>query len=281
MPGLPKTEVVKLTCDICGKPVEKFRQYDNAGAIREPKPTCSICFQTQREQEYIKQANEGLSEACQIQRDKWFDIVAENFPAKLADKIFEIKWDGFDKKLQPKAFNVMRNFKDHSIILSSPDLYGVGKTYLSALLVSHLIDTAKAVEVDGRGSYFKHKCPVYMITETKLLARIRATYNRTRGDESETEDECFNFFSQFQLLIIDDIGKVRPHDFSFLQGVYFRIIDERYNNEQKIILTTNLTPDDLEKHIGGACADRLKEMCGPGNIVIMKGKSYRGTEKPV
>ena len=34
------------------------------------------------------------------------------------------------------------------------------------------------------------------------------------------------------LLVIDDIGKVRPKDTSFLQGVLYRVIDDRYNRHQ-------------------------------------------------
>ncbi|GAJ02756.1 unnamed protein product, partial [marine sediment metagenome] len=34
---------------------------------------------------------------------------------------------------------------------------------------------------------------------------------------------------------------------------------------------------ELEELIGGACADRLREMCGK-NILKMSGKSYRVTK---
>jgi DNA replication protein DnaC len=41
-----------------------------------------------------------------------------------------------------------------------------------------------------------------------------------------------------------------------------------------IIITTNLDVVRIEEHIGGACADRLVQMCGK-NFVRMTGKSYR------
>ena len=80
------------------------------------------------------------------------------------------------------------------------------------------------------------------------------------------------------VLILDDVGKTKPRDISFLQGVYFRIIDERYAGNKPIVLTTNLSLADLEAHIGGSCADRLNEMCGTENIVQMRGKTYRVQE---
>jgi len=42
-----------------------------------------------------------------------------------------------------------------------------------------------------------------------------------------------------------------------------------------LILTMNLTLQELEDHIGGAPADRLREMCGRSGFITMKGESYR------
>lgn len=46
------------------------------------------------------------------------------------------------------------------------------------------------------------------------------------------------------------------------------------NGYTPIILTTDLSLSELEAHIGGACMDRLREMCGV-NIVKMAGLSYK------
>jgi len=117
-------------------------------------------------------------------------------------------------------------------------------------------------------------CPVHLTTEQKLLNRIRQTYNQ-RDEEGETEEDVFSALERFHLLIIDDVGKVRPRDYSFLQGVYFRIIDDRYTEEDNIILTTNLDLAELETHIGGASSDRLREMAGKQGFIKMTGKSER------
>ncbi|MBU2060155.1 MAG: hypothetical protein KKB38_20790 [Gammaproteobacteria bacterium] len=193
----------------------------------------------------------------------------------------------FESARQPKAFAAVKGYltKARSIILASPRVYGVGKTHLVSALINELIDTKQAVYMRSDGEFSHYSCPAYFTTETELLARIRNTYNHEEGEEHETEAHVFRFLSQFPLLVIDDVGKVRPRDLSFLQGVYFRIIDDRYSQgygsddyELNVILTTNLTLDALDAHIGGASADRLREMCGKENIITMTGKSYRGSK---
>ena len=159
-----------------------------------------------------------------------------------------------------------------SILLLSPNVYGVGKTHLVCALANKIVETAEPARLTRSLYIQKYRCPVYFITEAKLLSRIRDTYNKKDG---ETEEEIYTTLQAYQLLIIDDVGKVRPRDYSFLQGVYFRIIDDRYTNEIPIILTTNLDANELEAHIGGASADRLREMFGKEGFIILKGQSYR------
>jgi DNA replication protein DnaC len=187
--------------------------------------------------------------------------------------------DNFERKYQERAFDVISRYdwsKENakSIVLLSPEWYGAGKTHLVCGLVHRIINTAESAYINSEGFIKRRRCPVYFTTETDLLLRIRSTYNRQPGDDGEREEGIYNKLNRYQLLIIDDVGKVKPRDYAFLQQVYYRIIDSRYVNEQPIILTTNLRANDLEAHIGGSCADRLREMAG-SNFVVMKGESYR------
>jgi DNA replication protein DnaC len=231
---------------------------------------CQQCRQKKREAEAKAEALKELEEARENQRDHWFEEC--NIPTLFVDKTFE----NFERKLQPKAVDVLKGYLGKSIVLLSPDIYGVGKTHLVAALANHILNSEEP-------AYFRHNslrivrrsCPVYFITEAQLLARIRATYRRHESDiEGETEESIYRKLEGYDLLILDDVGKIHPRDFSFLQGVYYQVLDSRYVNEQPVILTTNLGYNELEAHIGGASADRLREMCGD-NFVVMRGKSYR------
>jgi len=163
------------------------------------------------------------------------------------------------------------------LILLSPGVYGVGKTHLVCALANHLVETKETAKFQKDSYYIvRRKCPVFFTAEAKLLNRIRQTFNNQKDEpRAETDDMIFKSLASYPLLIIDDVGKVRPRDYSFLQGVYFNIIDERYVNEQQVILTTNLDFKELEEHIGGSSADRMREMVGKEGFIKMDGKSYR------
>lgn len=268
IPDLRKEEAVEVTCAECGIKYTGWRVTNRSGRVYEPNQICQDCASKKRLTQYMEMAEAGLADEVSKQKKRWSAEL--EIPDIFQDKAR--KFETFDSKLQPRAYNVIKGFSGRSIILASPDVYGVGKTHLVCTLARHLIDTTEAVRIRPDGRYQRYMCPVQFVTETALLSRIRDTYDQ----RSEIrENEIYNRLSSYELLIIDDVGKTRPKDLSFLQSVYFRIIDDRYTHRQSIVLTTNLSLSDLEIHIGGASADRLKEMCGRDNIVIMSGKSYR------
>ncbi len=170
-----------------------------------------------------------------------------------------------DRNPQPKAFKALHDWRGKSVVLYS-EVYGVGKTHLVSALANKLIDTCQDTE-----------CPVFVTTEIKTLDRIRATFNRHDEDSLVvvTEELVYRSLEHPRLLIIDDVGKRTPRDYSFLQEVFFRLIDYRYIHGKPIILTANLSLEELEKHIGGASADRLREMAGKDGFIKLTGKSQR------
>lgn len=79
--------------------------------------------------------------------------------------------------------------------------------------------------------------------------------------------------NQSKLLIIDDLGAERGTDYS-LERVY-DIIDSRYRSNKPIILTTNLTMEQMkncEDIRYNRIYDRIFEMCYP---VKVNGLSWR------
>jgi DNA replication protein DnaC len=119
---------------------------------------------------------------------------------------------------------------------------GTGKTTL-AMLVSK--------EALNRG----HSVAIYSLP--KLLARIRRTY-----DEEPGEDSYGTFFERLtsvDLLHIDDFGAEKRSDWVLEQ--LYALVNERYEDERSIMLTTNLTVDKLEDQIGRRTVSRLTETC--------------------
>lgn len=73
------------------------------------------------------------------------------------------------------------------------------------------------------------------------------------------------FARNCQLLILDDLGAEKETEWAAEQLDF--IIDYRYENRKPLIVTTNLTLDDLAPRV----ADRLKE----GTLILLKGESFR------
>jgi len=134
-----------------------------------------------------------------------------------------------------------------------------------------------AAFVHTNGSIQHAPYPVYFSTEQRLIARVLQSkpWDDDKHPERESREELYRMLVRVELLIIDDVGKVQHRDPAFTQEMYYRIIDDRYTQDRPVIITTNLSLDDLETHIGGACADRLREMCGLKGMMTMKGTSYR------
>ena len=163
----------------------------------------------------------------------------------------------------PESDKAWDNVNWKSFVLYSPNLFGVGKTHLLCGLGMTLINQDRAV---------------HYATEVDLMMRLRNTFNNSRYD-GETELSIYQNVLRNDYLFIDDVGKVKPRDGSFLQGVYFYLIDKIYNEDCAAYclgIATNLTLEELGQHIGGACEDRLTELCGRSNLVRMTGKSHRG-----
>ena len=237
---------------------------------RMPKvPICDACAEVRAQQAKGERLAKELERAKRWQSSEWLDQSgARVMGAFLIKTLAE-----FQRDRQPRAYDAIAAWNGESLILASPGCYGVGKTHLVCALAAQLLmgDTAKIVR-----DYIRElPCPVHITNEARLIGRVRQTFNRHDEEDGETEEGIYRSLLQPKLLIIDDVGKVRPRDSSFLQGVYYRIIDDRYVEEKAVILTTNLSLDELEQHIGGACSDRMREMCGKTGIIVMSGQSYR------
>jgi DNA replication protein DnaC len=132
---------------------------------------------------------------------------------------------------------------------------GTGKTHLAACVVNAFLDQLKRVTFGG---------------VVDLLGRIRRSY----GEEAQEEEwEIIDELTTAPLLVLDDLGKERVKD--WVEEILFRIIDVRYGEKRPLVITTNFSPQDLEKRYpekGYAIVSRLAEMC---TGVYLGGEDWR------
>jgi DNA replication protein DnaC len=120
---------------------------------------------------------------------------------------------------------------------------GTGKTTLAMLVSKSTLEAGRSVAI--------YSLP-------KLLARIRRTYDSQPG-----EDNFLQFFERLtsvDLLHIDDLGAEKSSDWVLEQ--LYALVNERYEAQRSIVVTTNLDETSLEEQIGARTVSRLVEICG-------------------
>ncbi len=120
---------------------------------------------------------------------------------------------------------------------------GTGKTTLAMLISKQVLASGRAVAI--------YSLP-------KLLARIRRTYDAAPGEDSYLA--LFEQLTSVDLLHIDDLGAEKRSDWVLEQ--LYALINERYEAQRSILVTTNLDQAALEEQIGPRTVSRLVEICG-------------------
>lgn len=127
---------------------------------------------------------------------------------------------------------------------------GTGKSYIAACIVNDLVEY--------------HTCK---FTNFSRLA------NELMAQEFNERQNFIDGLNTYDLLVIDDFGAERGTE--FMNEIVFNVIDTRQTSGKPLIITTNLTGDNL-KHPTDLTAERiysrLFEMCIP---IEVKGTDRR------
>jgi DNA replication protein DnaC len=119
---------------------------------------------------------------------------------------------------------------------------GTGKTTLAMLVSRTAIESGRTVAI--------YSLP-------KLLARIRRTYDSEPGGDSYLS--FFERLTSVDLLHIDDLGAEKRTDWVMEQ--LYALINERYESQRSIMVTTNLPHEELEDQVGQRTISRLTQVC--------------------
>lgn len=157
-----------------------------------------------------------------------------------------------DQKISAELFDWWHELPTPWLILAGD--IGVGKTGLAIGLVKKALS-------EGRPALFR--------PFVELLSDIRATYRSTDGttpDEAALVGAC----KATDLLALDDIGAARVTGWA--QERLFEILNHRYNERRRTIVTTNLGPDDLIEYLGDRIYSRIN---GMGWLYAIDGPNLR------
>lgn len=119
---------------------------------------------------------------------------------------------------------------------------GTGKTTLAMLVSKSALESGRSVAI--------YSLP-------KLLAHIRRTYDSEPGGDSYLA--FFERLTAVDLLHIDDLGAEKRSDWVLEQ--LYALINERYEAQRSVLVTTNLPHAELEEQIGSRTVSRLSQIC--------------------
>ena len=224
-----------IYCSKCHTPRQK--RIEVSGETIEPRCMCACQTEDYDRREQERKHREFL------------DMVAKNRNIGLPDPGLRKHTFENDLGYNSKQIRMAKRYVQHweelrknaTGLLLWGDV-GTGKSFIAGCIANALLD--KGV-------------PVIMTNFARLLNKLTDMY---AGDRNAYIDS----FNRYQLMIIDDLGVERNSEFAREQ--VFSVIDSRYRSELPMIVTTNLTleelqhPEDLSR---SRIYDRVLERCLP------------------
>ena len=242
-----------LYCGKCRTPKEAYFPADKVALFgRDRHPAECDC---QREKRMEREAAE--------QRRKHLDIVEDLKRRGFTDPEMR-EWTFANDNGRNPQMKTARFYVEHWEDMKAGNIgyllwgsVGTGKSYLAGCIANALMEK----EISVRMTNF-----------ALILNDLAASF--------KDRNEYISRLCSFPLLILDDFGMERGTEYG-LEQVY-NVIDSRYRSGKPLIVTTNLTLEELQNPEDTAHAriyDRLTEMCTPVRITGENFRKARAREK--
>ena len=137
---------------------------------------------------------------------------------------------------------------DSGLYLHGP--VGTGKTYAAAALAIQAV---------------KAGLDIKWISSSTWLTAMKASFNG-----APAPDDVSAILTRCDLLVIDDLGSEKSSEWAVEQ--LFVLINEAYEQNVQLIVTSNLKFSGLNKRLGSRIVSRLVEVCDP---VAIEGEDRR------
>lgn len=232
-----------LYCGKCG--TAKQTEVEIFGEIKRPMCLCKCAKER-------KDAEEAEERRKEFER-KIKELRRAGFPESAMEEWTFENDDGDNEKVMNAMRRYVENFGELRQAGKGLLLYGevgTGKTYAACEVANALIDKGY---------------PVLVTNFARLTNLIQAKF--------EGRQEYIDSLSNFALIVIDDLGAERNSE--FMKEMIFNIVDARYRAGLPMIVTTNLTIEEIKKPGDTASSriyDRVIERCFP---IEVAGKSRR------
>ena len=160
-------------------------------------------------------------------------------------------------KCQSFAEKVGKGQETENILICGP--VGTGKTHICSAIANSVLQAGKAM--------------VYLKASV-LLDLIRQAKFYSDKNEQDESNRFMGSLYRVPLLIIDDLGTENLTDFA--QEQLLLLIDERINYHLPWVISTNLSPNEMDTHYELRLIDRIM---GTSRILRFSGESIRQLKK--
>ena len=200
---------------------------------------------------------------CQCQQEEYEKQEAQRKRLEFLEQVSRLKANGLqDKALREYTFANDKGYnpelqKAHDYVAHWSEMkaksiglllwgdVGTGKSFFAGCIANALLEQG---------------IPVLMTNFSRILNSLSGMY-------SDEKNQFIDSLNKYSLLIIDDLGIERSTEFALEQ--VFNVIDSRYRSKLPLIVTTNMTLDEL-KHPQDLARSRIYgrvlERCVPLKI---------------
>ncbi len=238
-------EKKRLVCGVCGEFRREYREFPTPTPNEPDKKSWILitkqCKCDRDKQEWEERQKQAEDDMKRIQLLRKASLMDKKFQEAVFEQFNTTEYNSKNLSLCKRYATNFDKMLENNQGLFLWGNVGTGKSFAAACIANYLLS---------------NKISVIMTSFVKILEIIQ--------NAGERENEMIERLNSVKLVIFDDLGAERNTDYA-LEKVY-NIIDTRYRKNLPMILTSNLSMEDMKDETDiryKRIFDRIFEVCYP------------------
>lgn len=243
-----------LVCGVCGETKQTYLTLPNPDESNMGKIlTTKACRCDRQAEQKEADRQKAIEDHDKISKFKSLSMIDNKFDGVRFSHLERTKFNEKNLRICERYVTKFPEMleKNQGLLLWGD--VGTGKSFAAASIANALLEQV---------------VPVVMISFVEILKRIES--------KAMTQDQIVSLINTAKLVVFDDLGAERDSDYA--QEKVYGIIDARYRKQLPMIVTTNLTMDQMKGEDDiryRRIYDRIFETCYPMQFT---GPSWRRVE---